>query len=180
MRRAILFCAAIAFALACGDNITEPMPDRTPKALPVSFASTTTDDGLSIVTDKDDYAPGDTVHFTGSGWQSGDVLDIVLVDDPANDETHNWSVNVGEDGTFHDSTYVVDTGDIGVTFTLTATSRTTGRSLTVVFTDGNFKVTTSPANLIASISLSQRAGTTCPGGQNQATVTANNNSNIAL
>jgi hypothetical protein len=180
MRRAVLLCASIAFAIACGDNITEPVPDRTQPTPAVSFATSTSDDGLSITTDKDDYAPGDTVHFTGTGWQAGDVLDIVLVDDPANDETHTWSVNVSEDGTFHDSTYVVDTGDLGVTFTLTATSRATGRSLTVVFTDGNFKYTTSPASLVASITLTQRAGTTCPGGANQGSVTASYNTNVAL
>jgi hypothetical protein len=180
MRRAFLLCAAIAFAIACGDSVTEPVPNRTRSTPPVSFATSTSEDGLVITTDKDDYSPGDTVHFTGSGWQAGDTLDIVLVDDAETQETHSWSVTVVEDGTFQDSTYVVDTDDLGVTFTLTATSRATGRSLTVVFTDGNFKYTTSPANLVASITLTQRATTTCPGGMNQGSVTANYNANVAL
>jgi hypothetical protein len=146
MRRALLFCVAIVFAIACGDSITEPMPDRsstggtasmTPR---VAFATTTTEDGLSISTDKDDYQPGDVVHFTGSGWQSGDVLDIVLTDDPLTHDPHRWGVSVGEDGTFQDATYVVDQGDLDVTFTLVATSRATGRSLTVLFTDGNLQI----------------------------------------
>jgi hypothetical protein len=135
MRRALLFCAAIAFATACGDNITEPVPDRGSQTPTVSFATSTSDDGLSITTDKDDYAPGDTVHFTGAGWPANDVLDIQLDDEPATHEPHTWIINVGDDGTFRDSTYVVDVGDLGVTFTLTATSRGTGRSLTVTFTD---------------------------------------------
>jgi hypothetical protein len=134
MRRALLFCAAIVFAIACGDNITEPIPDRTPTLAP-SFATTTTEDGLSISTDKDDYQPGDVVHFTGYGWQPFDVLDIVLTDDPQTHEPHTWAVSVGADGMFHDSTYVVDEGDLNVSFTLVATSRLTGRSLTVNFTD---------------------------------------------
>src|SRR4051794_17362887 len=126
MRRALLYCAAIAFAIACGESITEPIPDRTPVTratqvtTPVAFATTTTDDGLSISTDKDDYQPGDTVHFTGSGWQAGDVLDIVLTDDPLTHDPHTWSVNVEADGMFHDSTYVVDEGDLDVKFTLVA------------------------------------------------------------
>jgi len=135
MRRALLFCVAIAFAIACGDSLTEPMPDRTVATPPIAFATTTTEDGLSISTDKDDYQPGDTVHFTGSGWQPGDVLDIVLTDEPLTHEPHTWSVEVGSDGMFHDSTYVVDEGDLNVAFTLVATSRATGRSLTVNFTD---------------------------------------------
>jgi uncharacterized repeat protein (TIGR01451 family) len=148
MRRALLFCAAIAFAIACGDDVTEPVPTRTPETPTVSFATTTTEDGLSISTDKDDYQPGDVVHFTGTGWQPGDVLDIVLTDDPLTHDPHTWTVNVAEDGTFQDDTYVVDEGDLNVTFTLLATSRATGRSLTVVFTDANpgvNPVTLSPA-----------------------------------
>jgi hypothetical protein len=147
MRRVLLVCAAITFAIACTDNITEPTPDRpsatggSASRMPtVAFATTTTEDGLSISTDKDDYAPGDTVHFTGSGWPSNDVLDIQLDDEPATHPAHTWAVSVGEDGTFQDSTYVVDVGDLGVTFTLTATSRATGRSLTVVFTDGQLRL----------------------------------------
>ena len=42
-----------------------------------------------------------------------------------------------EDGTFRDSTYVVDDGDLDVTFTLMATSRISARSLAVQFTDAN-------------------------------------------
>jgi hypothetical protein len=141
MRRALLFCVAIAFAIACGDDITEPIPDRTVATPPtVAFATTTSDNGLSITTDKDDYAPGDTVHFTGTGWNPGDALDIALVDDAVTQETHTWSVSVGEDGTFHDSTYIVDTEDVGVTFTLTATDAITGQSLTVTFTDGTLVI----------------------------------------
>src|SRR5919107_3741168 len=141
MRRVLFVCAAVVFAIACGDNnITEPMPDRSPTTAgsasitpTVAFATTTTEDGLSISTDKDDCQPGDVVHLTGYGWQAGDVLDIVLTDDPLTHDPHRWSVSVGEDGTFQDDTNAVDEGDLFVTFTLVATSRATGRSLTVIF-----------------------------------------------
>src|SRR5918996_1444018 len=89
----------------------------------IALATSSSDDGLSITTDKDDYQPGDTVHFTGAGWPANDTLDILLQDEPPTHEPHTWSVPVGEDGSFRDSTYVVDAGDLGVTFTLTATSR---------------------------------------------------------
>ena len=154
MRRAPLFCAAIAFAIACGDSITEPIPDRTLATPPVGFATTTTEDGLSISTDKDDYQPGDTVHFTGSGWQPGDVLDIVLTDDPLTHDPHTWSVNVEADGMFHDSTYVVDEGDLNVKFTLVATSRATGRSLTVQFTDAEL-VTAELTGIVNEVTVTQ-------------------------
>ncbi len=126
-------------AVACGDQPMEVVPDRqqmmqTPGM--IGSATSSSDDGLSITTDKDDYAPGDTVWFTGAGWPAEDTLDILLEDDPATHEPHTWSVPVDQNGEFRDSTYVVDVGDIGVQFTLTATSRLTERWLRVQFTDG--------------------------------------------
>ena len=100
MRRALLLTLAIAFAIACGDDITEPTTAPTTGATAVAggplFATTTTEDGLSISTDKDDYQPGDVVHFTGYGWQPYDVLDIVLNDDPQTHEPHTWTVIWGD------------------------------------------------------------------------------------
>ncbi len=127
-------------AVACGDQPTEVVPDREEEGLrgggTIALATSSSDDGLTISTDKDDYAPGDTVWFTGAGWPAEDSLDIVLTDSPTGDE-HRWSVGTNTEGMFRDSTYVVNEGDLDVTFTLTATSRLTGRYLTVVFTDGN-------------------------------------------
>ena len=128
----------IAAAVACGDQPMEVVPEREgTRQVPgsVAFATSSTEDGLSITTDQDDYAPGDTVWFTGAGWPANDTLDILLEDEPTTHEPHRWWVPVGENGTFRDSTYVVDVGDVGVAFTLTATSRGTGRSLSVQFTD---------------------------------------------
>ena len=184
MRPSALFCAVLALlTTACADRITEP--SRLPLQPTVAFATTTTDDGLSIRTDKDDYAPGDTVHFTGSGWAADDILDVVLVDEPQTHDPHEWSVSVGPDGTFHDSTYVVDVGDIGVTFTLTATSRVTGRSLTVVFTDGDVRVRTSsdPNNVTISVSWRRfNANTACSGSPTTTGTTPNisNSANVTI
>jgi protein involved in ribonucleotide reduction len=134
-----------ALGVACGDQTTEVSVDEevAPAAglsgAPgvMADATSTSDDGLLINTDKDDYQPGDTVHFTGSGWSANDTLDVVLTDDPQTHDPHRWTVNVDASGMFRDSTYVVDEGDLNVTFTLVATSRADGRSLTVNFTDGN-------------------------------------------
>jgi uncharacterized repeat protein (TIGR01451 family) len=177
MRRALLFCVAIAFAIACGDDLTEPISDPTALTPPrVAFATTTTENGLTISTDKDDYAPGETVRFTGSGWLPGDVLDIVLTDDPLTHDPHRWSVNVAEDGTFQDATYVVDEGDLNVKFTLTATSRATGQSLTVTFTDGNVRVNGTPIGAsfdlgVESFGTPQAANQNCSGNPPSVTVT---------
>lgn len=153
--RARVWCMSlllVALGIACGDQPTEVVVDREvvaasgmaagPRVL--AAATTTTEDGLTISTDKDDYAPGDTVWFTGSGWPVDDVLDILLTEEPLTHPPHEWTIAVGSDGTFRDSTYVVDEGDLDVTFTLVATSRSTGRSLTVMFTDGNLQLQPNP------------------------------------
>ena len=176
MRPSILFCAVLTLTtIACADRITEPSPDIVPST--VAFATTTAEDGLSISTDKDDYAPGDTVIFTGSGWAADDILDVVLIDEPQTHDPHEWSVSVGADGTFQDSTYVVDVGDLGVTFTLTATSRITGRSLTVVFTDGNVTARTNAPDLTISVAWRRFNNTSCAGNPlSTGTVTGVSNS----
>ena len=167
-------------AVACGDQPTELVPERqqVPAGQPmarggmIALATSSSDDGLSISTDKDDYQPGDTVWFTGAGWPANDTLDILLEDEPATHEPHTWSVAVGEDGTFRDSTYVVDVGDIGVTFTLTATSRATERWLTVVFTDNVTNIVMLSA-LPTPFSPNQASST---GIKDQATITLDNGS----
>ncbi len=132
-------CCMVAMAAACGDQTTEPAGDAIaadsgPRT--VAPAVVASGDGLHIATDKDDYLPGDTVRFTGGGWPARDTLDILLQDEPATHEPHRWAVEVDASGGFEDSTYVVDQADFGVTFTLTATSRTTGQTLALSFTDG--------------------------------------------
>jgi hypothetical protein len=153
--RTRVWCMSLVLAalgVACGDQPTEVVPDREVAAeggltrAPGSMADATSssDDGRVISTDKDDYAPGDTVWFTGSGWPADDVLDIRLSEQPETHPPHEWTIAVAGDGTFRDSTYVVDDGDLDVTFTLVATSRETGESLTVMFTDGNLQFQPNP------------------------------------
>jgi hypothetical protein len=168
--RSLLVCTSLALAMGCGDNITEPVPTLTRLnqiTPPVSFATTTTEDGLTISTDKDDYAPGDTVHLTGAGWAGNDVLDIRLDDEPATHDPHTWTITVGEDGTFHDSTYVVDVGDLEVRFTLTATSRATGQSLVVTFRDGNIRILARPAGTTFTLSSQRYSSDNCAVGTEQ-------------
>jgi uncharacterized repeat protein (TIGR01451 family) len=156
----------VSFVVACGDQPTEVVPERGGEvqgAGTVALATSSTEDGLSITTDKDDYSPGDTVWFAGAGWPANDTLDIRLDDEPATHEPHLWWVPVSEDGTFRDSTYVVDVGDVGVTFTLAATSRSTGRSLTVSFTDGNIRAASAPSGVQFVLSRRTYTGDGCTG-----------------
>src|SRR3954447_8304043 len=166
-------------AVACGDQPTEVVPDRKPKAGmtgggTVALATASSGDGFSITTDKDDYQPGDVVHLTGAGWDPEDVIDIVLTDQPQTHPPPQWTVTVEADGTFTDDTYTVDEGDLDVTFTLVATSRNSGQSLSMTFTDGNLQdvaLTPTSVSVPQTGSVSSTINVTINGNASNCTVT---------
>jgi hypothetical protein len=142
MRRVLLVCASVAFAIACTDNITEPVPER-PAATPgaaranptVAFATTTTVDGFSISTDKDDYQPGDTVVITGSGWWAGETVSLLIEEEPAADGPHLLSAVADADGEFENRDLLITEQHLDVSFTLTATGQSSGGTVQTTFTD---------------------------------------------
>lgn len=135
--------ALTAFLVSsCSDNGVEPNRTGAPAHIPIALATASTASGATFTTDKDDYAPGDTLKLAGAGWQPGDTLDIHLDEDPQNHPPVDWAVGVDENGGFQDSTYVVQDSDAGVTFALTATSRATGETATATFTDGSLTAAT--------------------------------------
>jgi hypothetical protein len=180
MRRSIVLATLIAAAAACSGS--DSVAPGAPKVVAPLLATSSDGNGRSITTDKDDYAPGDTVWFTGAGWQAGDTLDIVLTDEPLTHAPHTWSVPVEGDGTFRDSTYVVDVGDLGVTFTLTATSRANpAATLTVQFTDANSSInlfTINPVVVAAGGSLLWNASAICTGPSSGANSCSNHGSSV--
>jgi len=157
---------AVGLALGCNDGPTEVPPPRAnlgPAHMPVAFATASTGSGATFTTDKDDYSPGDTLRLAGSGWTAGDSLDIHLDESPQNHPPVDWVIGVDENGSFQDSTYVVQELDAGVTFALTATSRTSGESATASFTDGAFSVKTNTSGFTVAISYDVYSNTTCTG-----------------
>ncbi|HKU61655.1 MAG TPA: PxKF domain-containing protein [Gemmatimonadales bacterium] len=178
----VVILGLAGLAVACGDQPTEVVPDRevgdrqTLGRGTVALATASSGDGYSISTDKDDYQPGDVVHFTGAGWDPEDVLDIVLTDEPQTHAPHEWTVTIGLDGTFTDDSYTVDEGDLNVTFTLVATSRSSQKSLSMTFTDGNLQnVTLTPGSVSIpqTGSASSTINVTINGNSSDCTVTLN-------
>jgi hypothetical protein len=128
-------------------NLTEPTKGFA--HIPSFSSSSTTNSGASFTTDKDDYAPGETVSLSGSGWQPADVLDIHLTVDPPNHDPIDWTVSIDSLGDFTDGSYLVQDSDAGTTLTVTATSQATGESATATFTDNPC-----PGDLSAATSIS--------------------------
>ena len=78
---------------------------------------------VTISTDKDDYWPGEWVIMDGTGWISGDVVELTLThiepDVPAH--THNPIQVTAFDGKIHYEWFVEDQ-ELGTTFLLSAQS----------------------------------------------------------
>src|SRR3989441_161654 len=74
----------------------------------------------TVKTDAADYPPGTTVNITGSGWQPGETVTLTLVESPLID-THGPFTTVADgNGNISNSSFVTDTHDLLVRFSLTA------------------------------------------------------------
>jgi hypothetical protein len=74
----------------------------------------------TIKTDKDDYAPGTTVTITGSGWQAGEWVALMLKESPTLDEHRLVDAQADENGNIVSTEFVPHEHDVNVRFYLTA------------------------------------------------------------
>src|SRR5438874_10386991 len=86
----------------------------------------------TITTNKSDYAPGETVVMSGSGWIPGQPV-ALHIEESDNDLPWDSSATPDAAGNFSISEFVIQAHDIGVVFTLTATQG--GVVATTQFTD---------------------------------------------
>src|SRR5213593_1201393 len=101
----------------------------------------------TVKTDQADYAPGQVVTITGSGWQFGEVVSLVLHEDPAIDTHPTLTATADASGHILNNQFVPDVHDVGVRFYMTATGQTSGSVALATFTDDNFGVgAVSPAS----------------------------------
>src|SRR5438046_4188317 len=80
----------------------------------------------TVATDKPDYAPGENVVITGSGWEPGETVVLILHEEPQLDPDLQLTAFADENGDFTNTDFSVDVFDIGVTFTRTATGGSAG------------------------------------------------------
>jgi hypothetical protein len=128
-RQSVLWVSAVSIAAAaCSDGSFPTAPfEALLSSSPVA---------PTVSTDKDDYAPGEVVTITGSGWTGDVTVRLELRETPEVHGTRTWEVQVDTGGSFVDSSFTPELHHIGVEFTLTAVGSQTGRSATAVFTDG--------------------------------------------
>src|SRR5215813_13479863 len=101
-----------------------------------SFVSLTSS-SASVTTDKIDYVPGERVIISGTGWLPGETVSMYLHREPQTSPDLTFSSTADSSGNFTNNSYIVGPNDIGVTFTLTATGLTSGRTAQTTFTDAN-------------------------------------------
>ena len=91
----------------------------------------------SISSDKEDYAPGETVVLTGAGWQPGESVNVVVNDDDGQTWRREVDVTADEAGGIRDEFQLPDW--FVARYSVTATGGLSGTA-TTGFTDGNVKV----------------------------------------
>ncbi len=90
----------------------------------------------TIETDKDDYAPGDTVAIFGSGWAPYETVDLLLQQTPGTFDDVAFITVADADGNVLDTSFVVAWHHFHASFLLTATGRSSGLTAATTFTDG--------------------------------------------
>src|SRR5437899_1254594 len=89
----------------------------------------------SVETDKADYTPGEAVTFTGSGWQPGEVVSLLLHEDPTTHGDRTLTATADESGNIFNSEFSPEPHDIGVTFYVIASGEASGLMAQARFTD---------------------------------------------
>ncbi|MBS9523305.1 hypothetical protein KI659_04665, partial [Litoribacter alkaliphilus] len=96
----------------------------------------------TVVSDKDDYAPGEVAIITGSGWTLDTSVRIHIEEEPHYDHHNDFNVAVKPDGTWR-LEFPIDERHLGVAFHLEATGNVTGYLAETFFTDANVRFSTS-------------------------------------
>src|SRR5215211_6579918 len=105
----------------------------------ISPDGTTASSTPTIQSDKDDYAPGETVTLTGSNWQPGESVHIYVNDDEGKTWERNSYVTADDGGAIQDQFQLPEW--FVATYKVTATDSQSGVA-TTSFTDGNLIFTT--------------------------------------
>ncbi|MGE3521427.1 MAG: DUF4215 domain-containing protein [Candidatus Dadabacteria bacterium] len=89
----------------------------------------------TVATDKSDYAPGENVEITGSGWKPGETVELEIVEEPLVHEAEKLYATADELRNIFNSEYLIKDHDVGQAFTLLATGIESGLTAFTNFTD---------------------------------------------
>src|SRR5262245_42123399 len=89
----------------------------------------------TVVTDKEDYAPEETVYVAGTGWEPGETVALTFTEDPDSGEDRTFVAIADANGEFLNSDFVLELHDLHVAFTRVASGRSSGLTAETSFTD---------------------------------------------
>jgi hypothetical protein len=144
---------------------------------PVAAQIANAAEGPSIASDKADYAPGEHVVLTGSGWQAGEPVNIDVNDDEGSSWRRNVDVTADGSGDIRDEFNLPDW--FVATYSVVATGATSGTARTT-FTDGNVQVKLAGGPTSANLSVTKfNTNTTCSGAGDATTSEPVNNTTFS-
>ncbi|SFO66656.1 hypothetical protein SAMN04488519_1111, partial [Algoriphagus ornithinivorans] len=136
----------------------------------------------TVTTDKDDYAPGEYVIITGTGWQPGERVDFHFEETPKPETCSNSHDNYAiadPNGNIYYDGFLIKINHLGVHFVLTATGESSGRTAVTEFTDGNVQFRSSglPNGISVSVTVTYTPATPSNATQITQIITFNSQSN---
>src|SRR6185369_2422853 len=102
----------------------------------LSSSAVVASSGASISTDKMDYAPGETAHIVGRGFQPGEVVRVKIHEDPHTPQERGFDATADADGNFSGD-YLVMEYDLDMKFIVGARGLTSGATAQTTMTDAN-------------------------------------------
>ncbi|WP_139839225.1 YDG domain-containing protein, partial [Christiangramia flava] len=133
----------------------------------------------TVATDKDDYAPGEYVIITGTGWTPGEKVVFTFEEDPKPEtciNSHNFFTYASGAGDIYYDEFLIKENHVGVAFVLTALGSDSKLIANAYFTDANSDIKISApeiaekfSNITISAQLTQKGNQSCEGcvGQNK-------------
>jgi Prealbumin-like fold domain len=88
---------------------------------------------VTLQTDKPEYAPGEVVVVTGSGWEPGEAVTLELQEDPKSHDARKVRVIADASGEIFDNQFVQDAHDKGTVFHVIAIGAISGLTTQAAF-----------------------------------------------
>jgi len=126
--------------------------------LALALGGTAVAQSATVMTDKADYAPGEIVTITGSGWQAGETVTLNFVESPLLDTHPDLTAVADDNGNIFNNQFSPDSHDVDITFTLTATGGTSGLQAQTTFTDANNPTLTITISGTGSVTATRSSG----------------------